>query len=1566
MNEQTIEKAALGRPFSLGTLYDCRNESIATGLSLWDYDDLSNHIGERPQYYSDFEIVASESTDHKSSALSAEVSAALYVLVGLIKTKGSAKYLCDNIKSKNQARVTLKYEVTTKFRELSMDHLGADNVKHREIFKQNLATHVVTGILYGARAFFVFDSDVAERENYEEIVGKLKFMIKMIPLVKVKCNGSVKMNNKDLANYKKFSCKFIGDFSLETNPVTYQDAVQVYHSLPKLLGPDKENAIPLKVWLLPLTYFDPSATKLQWQISTALVHKVQCVLENITDLQIRCNDAINTTTAQQFQEISKNLKAFRDLCITFKEKLQKAFISYFLQKEEKALKEIFTHFNKLMEWMDWEEKEIYFVKYFTNMMENTKIVPSQKELDVELLSADHTVCFVWTSVFSNYLEKMQKAEDLQHQHAHSTEPREQLFSAVDTMRHKTKLFTDFADANKENNNIKFLIVGLASETKGGSIHLYKESVLVTKDFQPPSKPETVTGGDVSHNSVTLNICPPQYGAKNITCYRVEFCVRGEKKWQRKRASAAGEFILSSLTPNTEYMIRCRAETPAGVGPLRELSGSVKTLPLKTSAEMLITPPKKVEYVKETITVQDVKPCCQCGKKITTVDVSTTTCESSKSSQRVQEDFAKLEWRCNNAMKTTIAQQFSEIGKNLQTFKDLCFHLKVEFQQSLTKTHSSATTDSLNKWMDCQEKEIDTLISFIHKMKNTEIVPSVNDLYKEIYSREKVVCFLFTSVGSDSYLSTLSNYLNKTTEPDLQPPIYNVEDGQWFFSEEILDVVQHKLKLFSDFTEANKDGNNMKYLTGSLTNKTAVTKGVSIHLYKDGVLVTEDFEPPSNPETVTGSDVTHNSVKLNICPPQFGAANIICYCIEYCVRGENKWQPKRASTAGEFTVSSLTPNTEYMIRCRAVTSAGVGPLREFRGSVKTLPTSPPQKLHVKPTAREIAVTWEKPAQVFKGVHKLSYIVEYMETDSELREGHLQWKQIVSTSETGTITGLQPETNYTVRVRCECGEAGSSRESIPVIVYTTKSLTELLKSTSLCLKSDLPSVYQLPLTEDANPAGCRSYSLGKESEKQSRTIILVGPAGSGKSTLINTMINYIVGVEWSDDVRFKLVKEAQWESQNQTSEVTVYKIHHQEGFTVPYSLTVVDTPGFGCTGGIEQDKEIRRQILRLLTSDNGVSEIDAVCVVVPAALNLNSPSQKRVFDSMLSIFGKDVAKNIRVLVTFADGKHLPLVDVVRALGVLGPQTQNKAQIHFKFNNSALFEGLTADDSEEWESLNEIFWSMGTKSMKRFFVDLNNLNTQSLILTKEVLREREDLEDSVENLQKLIKLSLIKQDEIKHMIEILENCEAEITTIQGSEFEFTVKKRDICDISLTEHHTTNCLQCQYTCHYPCFISGNEDKNYCSAIGKDGHCTECPGKCKWMEHVSQPHKWEYEEFREKHTVQELKKKYINAAEAQMSTQAVVDKVLTEYESVEDDMMKMMERSASCLQRLEEIGLKPNQLSITEYIDTLIESEKSEAKPGWRGRLHSLMVKRQKAELIDKICRGEEPCQLCLAQAPM
>ncbi|XP_054483588.1 uncharacterized protein LOC129117017 [Anoplopoma fimbria] len=302
------------------------------------------------------------------------------------------------------------------------------------------------------------------------------------------------------------------------------------------------------------------------------------------------------------------------------------------------------------------------------------------------------------------------------------------------------------------------------------------------------------------------------------------------------------------------------------------------------------------------------------------------------------------------------------------------------------------------------------------------------------------------------------------------------------------------------------------------------------------------------------------------------------------------------------------------------------------------------------------------------------------------------------------------------------------------------------------------------------------------------------------------------------------QATSQAHSQTSEVTVYKIHHQEGFAIDCSLTIVDTPGFGDTRGIARDKEITEQLRNLFSAEHGVRDIDAVCFVAQASLARLTPSQKYVFDSVLSIFGKDVAENIRILVTFADGQQPPVLEAIKASGVPCPETKGGLPVHFKFNNSALFadnKSPAADqsgDDEDEGGFDQMFWNMGTKSMKRFFVALNVIGTKSLTMTKEVLRERKQLENSIESLQKQVKLGLAKLEEIKETAEILKTHEAEINRNKDFEFEVTTKKPFQEDISGTGIYITNCQTCHFTCHRSCAYANDEDKKRCIAMGSDG----------------------------------------------------------------------------------------------------------------------------------------------------
>jgi predicted GTPase len=142
----------------------------------------------------------------------------------------------------------------------------------------------------------------------------------------------------------------------------------------------------------------------------------------------------------------------------------------------------------------------------------------------------------------------------------------------------------------------------------------------------------------------------------------------------------------------------------------------------------------------------------------------------------------------------------------------------------------------------------------------------------------------------------------------------------------------------------------------------------------------------------------------------------------------------------------------------------------------------------------------------------------------------------------------------------------------------------------------AIYKLPLKVTSTYSGAssivRRFSYGEPNQqigRKKKTILVMGATGSGKTTWINAMINYVLGVEFEDDFRFKLIEEdvkGGSQAHSQTQGVTAYDIFYQNGSRIPYTLTIVDTPGFGDTQGIKRDKEITSAVQQFFEHENGI--------------------------------------------------------------------------------------------------------------------------------------------------------------------------------------------------------------------------------------------------------------------------------------------------------------------------------------------------------------------------------------------
>ncbi|XP_068585431.1 stonustoxin subunit beta-like [Cebidichthys violaceus] len=524
--------AALGRPFTLGMLYDARRDALIPGLTLWDDKTLQEKITESVQSSSKFAMIESDTIESKSSLLNVEASLKASFLCGLIEVGGSAKYLNDQKKFKNQSRVTCQYKSTTHFKQLSVIDLVTLDANQMEVIKKSSATHVVTGIVYGANSFFVFDSEKLDASSVQDIQGNMKAAINKIPSLSIEAQASIKLTDeeKDLTN--KCSCTFFGDFVLKSIPVTFEEAVKTCQQLPQLLGEKGENAVPVKVSLMPLRNLIPEAAELMSGISVGLVGKMQDALEDLREMRMRCNDALEDGVVESFPYIHEEFKTFQKLCDLYASNLQQTMAKKLPsiregKEDESSLEEFFDDRDKspfsqekLSKWLDDKEREINVIRSCVDTMEGTKIVRNQSELDREVRAGDvdHALCFVFTSMKrgDTYLDVM--ATYLDTTKIRSTNE-DQWFSdeVFTTLREKAKAFRDLTRAHKNNKQFRFLITVIPNEKyKGATIYHYKKGILVSEDFSKPDLPsEKITDRrDLIWYACDLTL-DPNTASKNI-------------------------------------------------------------------------------------------------------------------------------------------------------------------------------------------------------------------------------------------------------------------------------------------------------------------------------------------------------------------------------------------------------------------------------------------------------------------------------------------------------------------------------------------------------------------------------------------------------------------------------------------------------------------------------------------------------------------------------------------------------------------------------------------------------------------------------------------------------------------------------------------------------------------------------------------------------------------------------------------------------------------------------------------------------------------------------------------
>jgi hypothetical protein len=243
-----------------------------------------------------------------------------------------------------------------------------------------------------------------------------------------------------------------------------------------------------------------------------------------------------------------------------------------------------------------------------------------------------------------------------------------------------------------------------------------------------------------------------------------------------------------------------------------------------------------------------------------------------------------------------------------------------------------------------------------------------------------------------------------------------------------------------------------------------------------------------------------------------------------------------------------------------------------------------------------------------------------------------------------------------------------------------------------------IYNLPFKEVRNRDTQRvdRFYFGKtplaSNSSMQKTILIVGDRGSGKSNLINAMANYVLGVEWKDDFRFKLIDE----DHNQMDQVIFYHLNKKEGSRIGCPLTIVDAPTF--TGHQDNDEKIYLRIKDCFRSSNEIEKINAICIVIYSFHSTLTQEQRNWISHIRNIF-RDIEDEIRLLVTYDENCLPDMRTVIEADEIFGPLDLPH---YYFFNNLNFFPTNTPDHN----TYKRTFFDISVKNFAKFFFHLETL--------------------------------------------------------------------------------------------------------------------------------------------------------------------------------------------------------------------------------------------------------------------
>ena len=314
----------------------------------------------------------------------------------------------------------------------------------------------------------------------------------------------------------------------------------------------------------------------------------------------------------------------------------------------------------------------------------------------------------------------------------------------------------------------------------------------------------------------------------------------------------------------------------------------------------------------------------------------------------------------------------------------------------------------------------------------------------------------------------------------------------------------------------------------------------------------------------------------------------------------------------------------------------------------------------------------------------------------------------------------------------------------------------------------------------------YEQPKTKEGKIVTLIFVGETGSGKSTLINGLLNYFLGILKTYDFRYKIVvgeNEAD-QTKSQTQEINTYLISSPlyPGITFQF----IDTPGFADTenkkdGDKTKDEKIYTLFVEFFKKKFFAQKelLNAACFIIKASANRFNQYQRQILSEVTSLFASDIKDNFLIMYTFSDTCKPKSIQFLNEVDTFKERAEKEKKEKDKTKKNKLKWYWCVTTNKYFEDLSEApnsYQLSYDENIMEFILFVNkviSLEALDAALTKKNLELNEELKVTKNIIKTQILNNLLKkynainetQNQLKSAIEELNKKQDELDKIEST---------------------------------------------------------------------------------------------------------------------------------------------------------------------------------------------------------